>query len=696
MQAFYRCSLSNISRGRGQSSVASAAYRSGEELYDERADKSFDYRNKSGVVASIIIFPNGEYGLDRELLWNRVEDFEVRKDARLAREVQLGLPRELSELQRENVVNIFTRENFTDHGYIADINIHNPVSRNDNVEQPHAHIMITERVYKDGTFLSKKDRAIQSKEYLIDMRKSWENCLNKALKDAQIEKTVDCRTLVDQREEAFATQDYEKAIEFTRDPIDDIRNKNYLVEVKKSNHKTVERLKNQYYSQDNEVLRISELRKSIDEFDSWLEGSKETAFGYLSNHDDVMDKINYALELVETENSQERKISKQKKLKFKPLQRFKLFFSNKYEFNGGLALEPQKNDLLFTIKTEIEKLEAVKKTFKLGELQLQSERLAKQQYIENKIKWQQHNKDRLALKETKLFERSGIGRKVCAEVLEYRKTKNALDKNQDLIAHRKQVVRSHMDMIRVKNFEIEKLNGSELNAANVGLKQSLAMCYKDDIKASDLLDGYTGKYGAVRVANILSNKPEILGELHGSKILKYQERKQAKGNIGRLSNSIISKHKTLTKIDLLESNHSQLERGFEKVFGNVDDYQKATNQLKTGKHEVLYKAREVSVRSLNNEANILVGRSAYVVSHSGYSASEKEQLLDKTYERMIEKSPHEAEALKLMLEETRNSQTEISRKKHRSDEFQKHRKQARKKAVSLKARGKDRDQGMER
>ena len=42
----YRLSSSSVSRGKGQSAVASLAYRTGEKLLDEKLNKYFDYTNK--------------------------------------------------------------------------------------------------------------------------------------------------------------------------------------------------------------------------------------------------------------------------------------------------------------------------------------------------------------------------------------------------------------------------------------------------------------------------------------------------------------------------------------------------------------------------------------------------------------------------------------------------------------------------
>jgi ATP-dependent exoDNAse (exonuclease V) alpha subunit len=80
------------------SAAASAAYRSGSRLRDERLGRDQDFSAKRGVVHSEVMLPENApkaWG-DRERLWNDVEAFEVRKDAQLAREVEFAIPREMT------------------------------------------------------------------------------------------------------------------------------------------------------------------------------------------------------------------------------------------------------------------------------------------------------------------------------------------------------------------------------------------------------------------------------------------------------------------------------------------------------------------------------------------------------------------------------------------------------------------------
>lgn len=66
--------------------VASAAYISGQRIFDSYYNKIHDYTSKSGVVFTEILTPEyvPERLTDRETLWNEVEHVERNNKAQLA------------------------------------------------------------------------------------------------------------------------------------------------------------------------------------------------------------------------------------------------------------------------------------------------------------------------------------------------------------------------------------------------------------------------------------------------------------------------------------------------------------------------------------------------------------------------------------------------------------------------------------
>ena len=154
-----------VTRSKGASVIAKAAYNARDKLNDEHYGKVHDYSKKEDLVFSKIFLPehiSKEFSV-REYLWNSVEKIEKRKNSQLARNLLFTLPRELNEEDRIKLISEFIEENFTSKGMIADCNIHNPLA-SDNEEQPHAHILLTLReIDKQGKWKPKC-----RKEYILD------------------------------------------------------------------------------------------------------------------------------------------------------------------------------------------------------------------------------------------------------------------------------------------------------------------------------------------------------------------------------------------------------------------------------------------------------------------------------------------------------------------------------------------------
>jgi Ti-type conjugative transfer relaxase TraA len=193
--AIYHLHVKVIGRKSGSSAVASAAYRSGSRLRDERLDRSHDFSSKRRVVHSEVMLPENapEAWNDRERLWNDVEAFEVRKDAQLAREVEFAIPREMSERQGIELARDFIRAEFVDRGMIADLNVHWDVGK-DGMPKPHAHVMLTMRAVDESGF-GRKVRDWNRTEILERWRERWAELANERLVELDIDVRIDHRSL---------------------------------------------------------------------------------------------------------------------------------------------------------------------------------------------------------------------------------------------------------------------------------------------------------------------------------------------------------------------------------------------------------------------------------------------------------------------------------------------------------------------
>ncbi len=123
--ALYHFSVRHVSRGKGQMVVASAAYISGQRIYDGYYNKIHDYTSKSGVVFTEILTPEyvPERMTDRETLWNEVEHVERNNKAQLAYSFDIALQNELT-LRKIRLAKEFCQEQFVVRGMIVDLAVH--------------------------------------------------------------------------------------------------------------------------------------------------------------------------------------------------------------------------------------------------------------------------------------------------------------------------------------------------------------------------------------------------------------------------------------------------------------------------------------------------------------------------------------------------------------------------------------------
>ncbi len=193
--AIYHFSVKIISRGQGRSVIAAAAYRAGERLRDHHLGQWQNYARKQGVVHRAILLPAGapEAWADRTTLWNAVEAAERRRDAQLARELEIALPRELSKRAAIRLAEDFVRRECVARGMVADIAIH-WVQGSDGQPQPHAHILLTLRGVEGGLFGPKR-REWNATALLQHWREAWADLANACLAENGHDVRIDHRSL---------------------------------------------------------------------------------------------------------------------------------------------------------------------------------------------------------------------------------------------------------------------------------------------------------------------------------------------------------------------------------------------------------------------------------------------------------------------------------------------------------------------
>jgi len=155
-------SVSIVARGSGRSAVLSAAYRHCARMEYEREARVIDYTRKQGLLHEEFVIPadapewlramiaDRSVSGASEAFWNRVEDFEKRADAQLAKDMTIALPIELNAEQNIALVRDFVADHIMANGMVADWVFH------DVPGNPHIHLMTTLRPLTEDGFGPKK------------------------------------------------------------------------------------------------------------------------------------------------------------------------------------------------------------------------------------------------------------------------------------------------------------------------------------------------------------------------------------------------------------------------------------------------------------------------------------------------------------------------------------------------------------
>jgi predicted GIY-YIG superfamily endonuclease len=130
-------------------------------------------------------------------------DAHERKNGRAYTELQIALPRELNPEQRNELAREATRELLGDR-FAYTLAVHTPLAK-DNIEQPHMHLMFSERVVDSNTqsmpeeqFFkrngAKKDRSWNDQNKPLEVREKWVEMMNGAMERHGQEQRLDARS----------------------------------------------------------------------------------------------------------------------------------------------------------------------------------------------------------------------------------------------------------------------------------------------------------------------------------------------------------------------------------------------------------------------------------------------------------------------------------------------------------------------
>lgn len=221
--AIYHLRVKEFSISRGQSAVAAVAYRRAANLLNEATGQWLSYSNKPHVVHSEFAIPEGSPNWVKDLsvlpgnkasqkFWSQVEHHNTRANSRLANEVVLALPVELSVEQNIDLIRQFVSEKLLSRGLVSDWSYH------DVPGNPHVHIMVQTRPLsengfgpvmksirdEDGTVKRSQNGKIEyalfgiSKLDLPDIREAWASIQNYHLAKHELDIRVDHRSYEEQ------------------------------------------------------------------------------------------------------------------------------------------------------------------------------------------------------------------------------------------------------------------------------------------------------------------------------------------------------------------------------------------------------------------------------------------------------------------------------------------------------------------
>lgn len=146
----YHLSADIVSRGKGHSMVAKAAYNSRDSITEERTGELKDYSRHRDKPLASFVFVNDSELREPGKLWNFYDRHETRSNAQLGYSFIAALPHQLTDEQREHIVKDFMREQFLRKGVGSQADIHRPERHGDD-RNYHVHILVSMRkVGKDG------------------------------------------------------------------------------------------------------------------------------------------------------------------------------------------------------------------------------------------------------------------------------------------------------------------------------------------------------------------------------------------------------------------------------------------------------------------------------------------------------------------------------------------------------------------
>jgi hypothetical protein len=195
--AIFHLSVKSGSRGAGQSAAAHGEYIAREGKYAQKAVAELAVHVEHGNLPD---FAQG----DAHAFW-RAADSHERANGRLWTELEVSIPRELSREDQLQLARDF-RQSAIGENHAYSLAIHVPKTMDGKSENPHMHLMFSERIINERTKAldeetyfkrngATKDRSWNDQAKVEEVRAMWEGMANKALERAGLSERIDRRSL---------------------------------------------------------------------------------------------------------------------------------------------------------------------------------------------------------------------------------------------------------------------------------------------------------------------------------------------------------------------------------------------------------------------------------------------------------------------------------------------------------------------
>lgn len=189
--ALFGFDMRSVSRSRGESVAKTAAYILRANIRDPYLGTTNYYAHVKDLLYSEIQIPDNAPRelLDLHTLIFKIEQAEKRLDARVSRVVRLTLPndKEFSDDERIDLAKGFVKDAFVSMGMCAIVAIHAGKNEIPAFNNPHAHILLTDRPVDSNGFCAKKNRDWNKVEQLHKWRAAWAEAQNRVFEEKGLE-----------------------------------------------------------------------------------------------------------------------------------------------------------------------------------------------------------------------------------------------------------------------------------------------------------------------------------------------------------------------------------------------------------------------------------------------------------------------------------------------------------------------------